>query len=274
MADAQQQPNEDDADLLIAPLPPPPPFFQHFTTGNLEKLSAIQTENQLDTLTDDGAPAQLSAEQILALPIELRYLIPPEPPADSDEFKVFGAVTSVKGTDSFAKAMEFISRSLGGDYTLTDWTYEKLYASTDASSSAAATTSRQKDLFGFNRSLTVAYLELLGILSVNPTSEQKDQKLRDILTLVTNMHALINEYRPHQARETLILEMERQVERKKREIEGVRKMRERVREVLEGFGREVPGERVESGEEEVKSEEVRRGEAQRCMWMAMDEILG
>jgi len=260
---------------MLPPLPPPPPFYQHFTTENLDRLKEVETEARLDTVTDDGAPAKLTTEQILALPTELRYLIPPEPPAESDEFKVFGAVTSAKGSDSFTKTMEWISRTLAGDYTLTDWTYEQLYPPTDSSSSASATADRQRYLFRFLRSILIAYIELLGIVAVNPTSEHKEQKLRDILTMVTNMHALINEYRPHQARETLILEMERQVARKKREIEGVRKMKDRVSEVLEGFGRELPGEKVEKSEEvAVKSEEDRRRSAQRCMWQAMDELLG
>lgn len=275
MADHQQPHEDDDEGLLLAPFPPPPPFYLHFTTENLEALKDKQEAAALDTLTDDGAPSRLTAEQILALPAELRYLIPPLLPADDHEYKVFGTVASVKGSDSFIKAMEWISTTLGANYTLTDWKYEQLYPSTSATSSASATADRQHYLFRFLRSLLIAYIELLGIVAINPTANAKDQKLRDILTMVTNMHALINEYRPHQARETLILEMERQVERKKREIEGVRKMRERVGEVLDGFGQEVPDKRVEKEEQiVVKSAEDRKREAQSCMWQAMDEILG
>ncbi|KAF2825389.1 mediator of RNA polymerase II transcription subunit 7 [Ophiobolus disseminans] len=272
----QQQPEEEEDELFtIPPFPPPPPFFQHFTTENLDKLKEIQDEVRPEALTDDGTPAKLSIDQILRLPTELRYLIPPEPPAESDEFKVFGTVTSAKGSDSFIKTMEWISQTLANDYTITDWTYEQLYPPTDSSSSASASTDRQRYLFRFLRSILIAYIELLGIVAVNPVSDHKEQKLRDILTMVTNMHALINEYRPHQARETLILEMEKQVKRKKMEIEGVKKMKDRVAEVLEGFGREVPGEKVEKSEENtVRNEEERRKDAQRHMWRAMDEILG
>ena len=278
MADQQQQgqqQDEEDDKLRLPPLPPPPPFYHHFTTENLDLLKAKETNASLDTLTEDGAPAKLTAEQILALPVELRYLNPPQPPAESDEFKVFGAVTSAKGTDSFTKTMTWISTTLAQNYTLTDWTYEQLYPPTDASSSASASTDRQRYLFRFLRSILVAYIELLGIVAVNPTSEHKEEKLRNILTMVTNMHALINEYRPHQARETLIIEMEKQVARKKKEIEGVKKMKDRVTEVLEGFGKDVPGERVEKSEDVViTSEAERKREAQRHMWHALDEILG
>jgi mediator of RNA polymerase II transcription subunit 7 len=272
----QQQQQQEDEELKIPFFPPPPPFYQHFTVENKTRLEDIEKDAGLDTLTDDGSSAKLSAEQILALPTELRYLIPPEPPKDSDEFKVFGAVTKAKGSDTFNNTMEWISRTLAADYTLTGWKYEQLYPSTDASSSASSTLDRQRYLFRFLRSILVAYIELLGIVAVNPTSEQKDAKLKDILTMVTNMHALINEYRPHQARETLIREMERQVDRKKREIESVRKMKERVGDVLEGFGREVPGEKLEDKSEAdtMMNEEDQRKEAHRHMWQTMDEILG
>jgi mediator of RNA polymerase II transcription subunit 7 len=271
MADQQAQ---EDEDLKLPFFPPPPPFYQNFTTENKDRLEEIKKNAGLST-TEDGSSSQLSAEQILALPTELRYLVPPEPPKESDEFKVFGTVNKANGTDTFSDAMEYISRELAADYTLVGWNYEQLYPSTDASSSASSTLDRQRYLFRFLRSILIAYIELLGIVAVNPTSAHKDEKLKDMLTMVTNMHALINEYRPHQARETLIREMERQVERKKKEIECVKKMKERVAEVLDGFGREVPSEKAEDKSEDavVISEEDRRKEAQKQMWQAMDELL-
>ncbi|KAH8723023.1 mediator of RNA polymerase II transcription subunit 7 [Phaeosphaeriaceae sp. PMI808] len=274
MAD-QQQPQDDD-DLRLPPFPPPPPFYQHFTAENQRRLEDIKQEALLDIITEDGTPTKLSPDQILALPTELRYLVPPEPPKDNEEFKVFGAVTKANGTDSFNMTMEWIGRTLAADYTLTGWQYEQLYPSTDAASSASSTLDRQRYLFRFLRSILVAYIELLGIVAVNPTSEHKDQKLKDILTMVTNMHALINEYRPHQARETLIREMERQLERKQKEIEGVRKMKDKVGQVLEGFGREVPSDKSEDKSQEtvMKSESEKKREIQRQAWQAMDELLG
>jgi mediator of RNA polymerase II transcription subunit 7 len=272
----QQQQAQEDEDLKLAFFPPPPPFYQHFTTENKDRLEAVEKDAGLDTARNDGNSARLSTEQILALPTELRYLVPPEPPKDIEEFKVFGTVTKAKGSDTFNKTMEWISRTLAADYTLTGWEYEQLYPSTDASSSASSTLDRQRYLFRFLRSILLAYIELLGIVAHNPTSDNKDDKLKDILTMVTNMHALINEYRPHQARETLIREMERQVERKRKEIEGVRQMKERVGEVLEGFGRDMPGEKTGEASEEAatSSEEDRKREAQRHMWQGLDEILG
>jgi mediator of RNA polymerase II transcription subunit 7 len=275
MAEQQQQAQEDE-DLKLAFFPPPPPFYQHFTVENRDRLEAAKKDAGIDTTSNDENSTRLSTEQVLALPTELRYLVPPEPPNDTEEFKVFGTVTKAKGSDTFNNTMEWIGRTLAADYTLTDWTYEQLYPSTDASSSASSTLDRQRYLFRFLRSILLAYIELLGIVANNPSSDNKDDKLKDILTMVTNMHALINEYRPHQARETLIREMERQVERKRKEIEGVKQMKERVSEVLEGFGRDVPGEKTGETNEEpaISSEEERKREAQRHMWQGLDEILG
>ena len=274
--------------------PDPPPFFKHFTTENLNRLRDIEKEatNGAEVLSDvTNVSSKLSTEQILALPTELRYLIPPPPPNEDESFHVFGEPAKSSGTNNFTQMMEFVSKTLGEQFVLSDWNYTQLYPSTapisPISAPEAASTSnttegnfdRQRYLNRFNRSIIIEYLSLLGIVALNPTSEHKDRKLKHILTLVCNMHALINEYRPHQARETLISIMEEQVRKKKSEVQGVRSMREKVERVLEGFGKAVNGE-AEGEKEEQKSEEgvraadSRRREAQTGIWDAMDEILG
>lgn len=98
------------------------------------------------------------------------------------------------------------------------------------------------------------------------------------MTMVTNMHALINEYRPHQARQTLIERMEEQVRRKREEVEGVRKMGEKVREVLGSFGSVDGGDKVENGilvaEDSVGVEQARKIDAQRATWEALEDVVG
>ena len=286
---ADPQPPPDDEDLILSYFPDPPPFYKHFTTENVKRLKEIEEEATSDNGdTKASLTMKLTTEQILALPTELRYLIPPEPPGDDDEFHVFDVVTKAKGTNVFMKNMEYIAHNLTMEGVFTDWKYEQLYPSgdagdTDPSSSQQPTTTnsatldRQNYLFRFLRSILLNYISLLGIVAANPTSDLKEQKLKDIMTMVANMHALINEYRPHQARHTLIERMEEQVRRKREEVEGVRRMGEKVREVLAGFGA-VDGEDkgvvkdadVDDGV--LREDEVRR-EAFKGMWKAADEVL-
>ncbi|ETV97264.1 hypothetical protein H310_09627 [Aphanomyces invadans] len=61
-----------------------------------------------------------------------------------------------------------------------------------------------------NRSLMYSFLELIDVLILNPT--KFNAKLDDIEQLFLNMHNLINAYRPHQARETLIDLLKQQIQ--------------------------------------------------------------
>lgn len=299
MADPQQPGQVEDEDIVLSFFPDPPPFYKHFTPENLARLREIESEAGLRDNNDDPTNlsstttgAKLSPEQILVLPTELRYLIPPEPPADDAEFHVFDTVAKAKGTDVFMKNMEYIADQLKMQGVFQDWQYEQLYPS-DASLATTASTSssqppttsnaasldRQNYLFRFLRSILLSYISLLGIVAADAVSEQKDQKLKDIMTMVANMHALINEYRPHQARQTLIERMEEQVRRKQAEVEGVRKMGEKVRQVLASFGA-MQGEGKDGAgdagaeEDAVAKEMARKMEAQRGAWETLEQVLG
>lgn len=84
------------------------------------------------------------------------------------------------------------------------------------------------------KSLLLNFLELMGIMSVNP--EQYAEKIQDLRTLFINFHHLLNEYRPHQARESLILMMEAQLARSKAETNGIESMKSKVEGILAGLG--------------------------------------
>ena len=49
----------------------------------------------------------------------------------------------------------------------------------------------------------VNFLDLLDFLIKSPDSEKRVEKIGDLNLLFIHMHHLINEFRPHQARETL-----------------------------------------------------------------------
>jgi len=67
-------------------------------------------------------------------------------------------------------------------------------------------------------------------------ARQYEEKMEDLKTLFINFHHLLNEYRPHQARESLILMMQDQLERSRAETRGILEMKERVERLLEGLG--------------------------------------
>ncbi|KAJ4350036.1 Mediator of RNA polymerase II transcription subunit 7 [Didymosphaeria variabile] len=263
---AQLSPEDEDA--LTSYFPNPPPFYKHFTPKNIDALAQFKSDQNIENDT------AITTAQLLQLPTELRYLVPPAPPSPTTEYSVFGKKTTMNALDDYPEVMQAIrtrlqTHPITGDVVL-DWTYEQLYPS----SSNWSSLDRQAYLFRFLRSIILSYIELLGTVAQDPMSNARDEKLKDVLTLALNMHALVNEYRPHQARETLIREMERQVERKRAEVEGVERMAERVKEVLEGFKKGIVEGKGESESVEDVSDEERQKERQREMWDVMDEVLG
>ena len=71
------------------------------------------------------------------------------------------------------------------------------------------------------------------------------------------MHRVINDYRPHQAREALIELMEGEIERCRKETKKAEEMGEAVKTVLESMARtaEVEGKIKEENEKETQDEE-------------------
>lgn len=117
-------------------------------------------------------------------------------------------------------------------------------ATTSANGGKAGTPSfdRTLELRRLSQSLLLNYLELVGVMGIAP--EQFHEKTAALETILFNMHHLINEYRPHQARETLCLRMEEQLEKIRRETEENRRVVAQIEEVLAGLA--GVGERAEA----------------------------
>jgi len=110
---------------------------------------------------------------------------------------------------------------------------DPLASPSDVLTATTHTIDRAQELRRLAKSLLMNYLELVGIMSVAP--DQFDEKVHHLRIHLINMHQLINEYRPHQARETLILMMEEQLKGLKRETEDNRQARRKVDEMLKGL---------------------------------------
>ena len=123
------------------------------------------------------------------------------------------------------------------DGTLSDWTLNRAF-----------------HLQKIVKSLLLNFMELVGVLGTDPSEvlsppiggkitlsieantnghrAQYGNKLEDLRTLFVNAHHLLNEYRPHQARETLILMMQEQLHRTRAETEGIYRIKSKVEDVL------------------------------------------
>lgn len=142
---------------------------------------------------------------------ELQYLIPPEPPSDG-KFTSFGQAIDLNPPPA----------------TLESAGITQLYpAHPDVSLNP------QPHLISLARSLLTTFLSLTGTLSQNP--ELYEETVTDLQTIIYNMHHLINLYRPHQARESLILLMEARVEKMKAEIQAIDESKEKVNKLLQGM---------------------------------------
>ncbi|KAK5612934.1 Mediator of RNA polymerase II transcription subunit 7 [Crenichthys baileyi] len=98
----------------------------------------------------------------------------------------------------------------------------------------------KQELKKLNMSILVNFLDLLDILIKSPGSIKREEKLEDIKLLFVHMHHLINEYRPHQARETLRVMMEVQKRQRLETAERFQKHLERVVEMIQGCLASLP----------------------------------
>ncbi|CAH8530556.1 unnamed protein product [Heterobilharzia americana] len=65
------------------------------------------------------------------------------------------------------------------------------------------TYNRKRELRKINFSILANYLDLLDIITRDPSSSKRTEKLDHLAILFINMHHLVNEYRQHQARDLL-----------------------------------------------------------------------
>lgn len=190
-----------------ANFPVPPPFYKHFTKDNIAQLRQIRKQkagSQATENAEDSTSQQNKDLDTASLPADLRYLAPPPPPADG-KWRTFGAQHDLHAPDP----------------SLEDAGIEVLFPS-----DPSVKLNPQPYLLSLARSLLTTFLALTGALSENPTEYL--ERVTDLKTIVTNMHDLINQYRPHQARETLILMLEERIEKLRGEMRAISEAGEKM----------------------------------------------
>ncbi|KAG5360112.1 Mediator of RNA polymerase II transcription subunit 7 [Yarrowia sp. B02] len=181
---------------LLSVYPPPPWYYRYFTDENLAKVK--------DSAGSDNA--ELSEAP-------LKYLTPPSPP-EVGAYHNFGDVWQVN--DKLA--------------TLEDLGITQVYDGAAIRGEGQESGARVLELKKLTKSLLLAFVELTGIMGVSP--EQFPAKFENVRVLLINIHHILNEYRPHQARESLVTLMQQQINDKKQHVENIRQSCDKVRETI------------------------------------------
>lgn len=193
--------------------PSPPPYIKFFTESNVLKLPEYlkeRTEQQPENNSEEDV-----GDDTTTLPViknELEFLIPPAMPK-SQQYRAFGSVWQVKDKLPDLDTMgitQLYKKSQDGE--------------------AANYQYKIQELRRLLKSLLLNYLELVGVLSIDPS--KYEAKVEHIRTILINIHHLLNEYRPHQSRESLIMLLEEQLEYKNGEIKNIEETCNQVREKL------------------------------------------
>ncbi|OQD62056.1 hypothetical protein PENPOL_c014G04214 [Penicillium polonicum] len=240
---------------------PPPPLWKHFTRENIGKVEQIKAEASKKEDGRSNKNKQWSAAELraLELPSELRYLVPPDIP--EGQYSVFGELQTMSTTLP----------------SLQEQGIEQLYpeppaAGTEQNSQPSPPLNHAYYLLKISKSLLLNFLEFTGILSVSP--EQFESKVEDLRNLFINAHHLLNLYRPHQARESLIMMMEEQLNHSREEMRQMDKVKAEVESVLEQL--QAEGSRVgatgsEDDTDQAKALKEKADEHSRLIWDLLDK---
>ncbi|KAK8859108.1 MED7 protein-domain-containing protein [Apiospora arundinis] len=236
MADQNENQEMEDLDQVTSTWPRPPPFYKDFTATNLARLADLKREHAETTnppfssSSDNNATKKedddedILSQRLTGLPSNLRNLQPPLPP-DEGAWRVFGdPYRLVQPLPKLEEGGEIRPVVSGGG----------LASAADGSGGEDKHFDRATVLKRIAKSLLLNFLELVGILSQN--AMDASEKVKDIRDLFYNFHHLINEYRPHQARESLIAMMQAQLDRTRAETTAIRDSKEKVERLLEGLG--------------------------------------
>lgn len=251
----QQEPHS-----LASTFPNPPDFWKAFTPDRIARIEELRRAHAADEGSDVvGADADAEVVRIANLPEDLIALQPPPEPADG-RWRVFG--------DQY-----MLDDKLP---TLEEQGIDNLPATSPAADKHAKHYDRAFELKRLAKSLLLNFLELAGVMARSPADAEA--KIKDLRTIFINVHHILNEYRPHQARESAIEMMQDHLDRTRTETAAIRTQVDKARKVLEGLGSldlslfkgeglAVGGD--EAGEGAVAREEEREAAA----WAAADALI-
>lgn len=194
-------------DIISSLYPPPPPYFKYFTEENLNNLEIWKNKAQDEMQIDKTDLEQVKEDQDIKAPGQLKFLVPPKQP-DGDHYRGFGNLWSFE--DKLPGLKE-----LG-------WT--QLYKDDDE---LITSNTKIAELHKLMDSLLLNFLELIGVVSIDP--QQFHYKIEDLKLILININHILNTYRPHQSRESLIMLLRKQIDMKRNEISEIDKTSEDIK---------------------------------------------
>lgn len=114
----------------------------------------------------------------------------------------------------------------------------------------------KKELKKINASILVNFLDLIDVLVKCPDTDKRIEKCNDLATLFINFHHLINELRPHQARETLRVWLNTQRRTREDIIKKLNGEMDKMNKVLAEYQAFETEEEVIASEERIKSDKT------------------
>ncbi|KAG6044095.1 hypothetical protein E4U17_000686 [Claviceps sp. LM77 group G4] len=205
---------EQEAHLSLAStFPNPPLFWKDFTPERVARIEELRGA----FAGAGGSSGASPVVRIPGLPEELVKLQPPLEPADG-RWRLYGDQYML---DDNLPTLE--------DQGIANLPNLALSASKDDKHY-----DRAFELKKLAKSLLLNFLELVGTLSHCPADAEA--KIQDLRTLLINMHHILNEYRPHQARESAIALMQSHLDQTRAETVAIRTQVDKARRVLEGLG--------------------------------------
>ncbi|KAG5974587.1 hypothetical protein E4U55_008135 [Claviceps digitariae] len=231
---------EQEAHSLASTFPNPPLFWKAFTPDRVARVE------ELRSAFAGAGDSSASVVRIPGLPEELTLLQPPLEPADG-RWRLFGDQYML---DDKLPTLQ--------DQGITNLPNLDLPASKDAKHY-----DRAFELKKLVKSLLLNFLELTGTLSHNPTNAEP--KIQDLRTLLINIHHILNEYRPHQARESAIALMQTHLDKTRSETIAIRTQVDKAKRVLEGLGSLQVGEPDEDGDKEALSQKEQEEEEEQLL---------
>ena len=159
-----------------------------------------------------------------------RGTAPPPPLPLSDSYTMFGNVFTAE--DCIVASLE--SQGI-----------RRLYSAKDVD--------RKRELRKLNHSVLVNFLDLLDFLIKSPDSDKRVEKIADLNLLFIHMHHLINEFRPHQARETLRVMLHVQKKKRHNLSDKFQEILEKVQETIQEALSNLPDQEDDDIQQESKN---------------------